>query len=76
VPVGHSFGTFPVRLYASIYPEEVAGILLALAQMSGEFEVLNVIVDLVDKATQQLRKLKPHEIREVIMRYGLDQPRE
>jgi len=28
VLVGHSFGTFTVRLYASTYPEEVAGMVL------------------------------------------------
>jgi pimeloyl-ACP methyl ester carboxylesterase len=28
VLVGHSFGTFTVRLYASTYPDEVAGIVL------------------------------------------------
>jgi hypothetical protein len=48
-------------------------ILLAQAQKSEGFEVLNAIVDPIDKAAQILKKLKPHQIREVIKLYGLAQ---
>lgn len=49
-------------------------ILLALAQKSKGFELLNVVVDPVDKAREALAKLKPHELREVRRKYGLDNP--
>lgn len=47
-------------------------ILLALAQSSEEFELLNVIVDPVEEVREALSRLKPHELREIMKRYGLD----
>ncbi len=49
-------------------------ILLALAQKSEEFELLNVVVDPLDKATEKLLKLKPHQLREVLRKCGLGNP--
>src|SRR3989454_1075347 len=37
VLVGHSFGTFTVRLYASTYPDEVAGMVLVVPTYPGEW---------------------------------------
>lgn len=50
----------------------IENILLAIAQASNEFELLNIIVDRVEKARRTLAKLPPHVVREVIRRYGLD----
>jgi len=47
---------------------------LVIAQQSKEFELLNMVVDPLDKAERALRMLKPHEIREIIRHYGLDKP--
>jgi hypothetical protein len=46
---------------------------LAFAQASGEFELLNVYIDPLDKARDMLSKLlKPHQVREVLRHYGLN----
>jgi hypothetical protein len=46
-------------------------LLLAIEQESKEFEILNMVVDPLDKARTALSKLKPHEIREIVKKYGL-----
>lgn len=53
----------------------IENILLALAQKSDGFEVLNAVVDPLDKAERALKMLKPHEMREIIRHYGLDKPK-
>lgn len=50
----------------------IENILLAMAQASNEFELLNIVVDRVEKARRTLAKLPPHVVREVFRRYGLD----
>lgn len=52
----------------------IENILLVLAQNSRGLELLNMTIDPIDRAMQKLKKLKPHEIREVIQLYGLDGP--
>jgi len=44
----------------------VENILLALAQKSGEFELLNVVVDPVEEVREKLSRLSPHELRELL----------
>jgi len=45
---------------------------LSFAQASGEFELLNMVIDPLDKARETLfRQLKPHQVREVLRQYGL-----
>ena len=51
----------------------VENILLVLAQKSGEFELLNVVVDPVEEVWEKLLKLPPHQLRELMKLYGLDQ---
>jgi hypothetical protein len=46
-------------------------LLITVAVQSGQFELLNMVVDPIDKAERALRKLKPHELREVLRHYGL-----
>ena len=53
----------------------VENILLALAQKSGEFELLNVVVDPVEEVRQKLSRLPPHELKKIIKLYGLDKPK-
>jgi len=50
-------------------------ILLALAQKSGEFELLNVVVDPVEEVREKLSRLPPHELRSLMKLYGLDKPK-
>ncbi len=50
-------------------------ILLALAQKSGEFELLNVVVDPIEEAREKLLRLPPHKLRELMKLYGLDKPK-
>ncbi len=50
-------------------------ILLALAQKSGEFEILNVVVDPIEEAREKLLRLPPHKLRELMKVYGLDKPK-
>ncbi len=50
-------------------------ILLLIAQSSPGYELLNMVVDPIDKAERALKMLKPHQIREIIKHYGLDKPR-
>jgi hypothetical protein len=46
---------------------------LIFAQASGEFELLNIFIDPLDKARELLlRNLKPHQVREAVKRFGLD----
>ena len=47
-------------------------LLIAMAQQSGQFDLLNMMVDPLDKAQRMLAKLKPHELREITRRYRLD----
>jgi hypothetical protein len=49
-------------------------IVLALAQESGEFQLLNVVVDPVEETRQKLLKLPPHKLRELMKIYGLEEP--
>lgn len=49
-------------------------ILLAVAKKSGEFELLNVVVDPIEEVREALSKLKPHEIRDVIRRFRSERP--
>jgi hypothetical protein len=44
----------------------VENILLALAQKSGEFELLNVFVDRVADAVEKLSKLPPNELKKLL----------
>lgn len=44
----------------------VENILLALAQKSGEYEVLNIYVDPVAEAAEKLSKLPPHELKRLL----------
>jgi hypothetical protein len=44
----------------------VENILLALAQKSGEYEVLNVFVDRVADAVAKVSKLPPHELKKLL----------
>lgn len=44
----------------------VENILLALAQKSGEYELLNVFVDRVADAVEKLSKLPPHELKKLL----------
>jgi len=46
-------------------------ILLALGQESQESELLNVVVDSVEGVREAVSKLKPHELRKIMKRYGL-----
>ncbi len=50
----------------------VENILLALAQESKEFELLNAVVDPVEEAREKLLKLPPHQLRELMKLCGLD----
>ena len=50
-------------------------ILLALAQNSGEFQLLNVVVDPVEKVREQLSRLPPHELRKILKVYRPDKPK-
>ena len=45
-------------------------LLLVLAQNSAQFEILNTIVEPLDKVERLLRELKPHELREVQRKYA------
>ncbi len=47
-------------------------VLLVILQESMGFELLNMVVDPIDKAERALKMLKPHQIREVIRHYGLE----
>ena len=44
----------------------VENILLAVAQKSGEYEVLNVFVDRIADAVAKLSKLPPHELKKLL----------
>lgn len=48
----------------------VENILLALAQKSGEYEVLNVFFDPVADAVEKLSKLPPHELKKLLELLG------
>jgi len=48
----------------------VENILLALAQKSGEYELLNVFVDWVADAVEKLSKLPPHELKKLLELFG------
>ena len=52
----------------------VEHLLLAIAQESRGFELLNMVVDPLDKVERMFKKLKPHERREILKRYGSDSP--
>ncbi len=45
-------------------------LLLVIAQESRGFDLLNIIVDPLDEVERLFRKLKPHEKREILRRYG------
>jgi len=47
-------------------------LLLALAQASGQYDLLNVSVDPVEKARQAIARLPPHVIRDLIRKHGPD----
>ena len=47
-------------------------LMLVIAQQSNEFELLNMVVEPLDKAERALKMLKPHEVRAIIKHYGLD----
>lgn len=47
-------------------------LLLAIAQESRGFELLNMVVDPLDRVERLLKKLKPHEKREILRRYGTE----
>jgi hypothetical protein len=48
----------------------IENILLAGAQESPQFELLNVFVDPVEKARAMLSRIAPHQVREVLKHYG------
>ena len=53
----------------------IENVLLALAQGSGEFELLNVVVDSAEEVRQKLSRLPPHELRKLIKLHGFDKPK-
>ena len=48
----------------------VENLMLVIAEKSGHFELLNIVVEPLDKIQRFIRTLKPHEKREIMRRYG------
>ena len=46
-------------------------LLLAIAEVSGDYELLNIVIDPVEKARRALARLPASAVREIIKRYGL-----
>ena len=47
-------------------------LLLVLAQHSEQFELLNIVVEPLAKAERLLKRLKPHQLREILRKYAPD----
>lgn len=45
-------------------------LLLVLAQHAGQFELLNMVVEPTSKAERLLKRLKPHQLREILRKYA------
>jgi hypothetical protein len=50
-------------------------LILVTAQQANDFELLNMVVDPLDKAERALMRLKPRQLREIIRDYGLAKPK-
>jgi hypothetical protein len=50
----------------------IENLMLVIAQESGKFELLNMVVDPLNKVERLIRNLKPHEKREIMRRYSSD----
>lgn len=53
----------------------VENILLALAQKSGEFELLNAVVDPAEEVREKLSRLSAHQLRQLMKLHGLNKPK-
>lgn len=54
----------------------IENLILVIAQESKKVELLNVVVDPIEKTKEKLLKLPPHKLRELMKLYGLDKPKE
>lgn len=50
----------------------IENLMLVLAQKSEQFELLNMVVEPLERVDRFIRSLKPHEKREIIRRYSHD----